>query len=103
MGKLSPIKKAKSLAKVTIEEETEVPQTVSANDGMVTPTKQGIPAIDPQNSPIIGAAEKLKFRSDNMTTDEIKRKLKKSTKLADLKTTLNKLPSVLDRMEQKRL
>jgi chromatin licensing and DNA replication factor 1 len=100
MGNLSPMKKAKSLVKETIKEETEVPQTVPANDGMVTPTKQGIPAFNPQNSPIVGAAERLKSRLNNMTTDEIKKKLKKSTKLADLKTTLNKLQSGLDRMDQ---
>ncbi len=39
MENLSP-KKAKSLAKETIKEETVVPQTVPANDGMITPTKQ---------------------------------------------------------------
>jgi chromatin licensing and DNA replication factor 1 len=73
---------------------------------MVTPTKQGIPAFNPQASPILWAAERLKSRLSNITTDKIKKKLKKSTKLADLKTSLNKLQSGLDRMdqlEQKRL
>jgi hypothetical protein len=62
---------------------------------MVTATKQGIPAFNPQASPILWAAKRL-----------IKKKLKKSTKLADLKTSLNKLQGGLDRMyqlERKRL
>jgi hypothetical protein len=37
---------------------------------------------------------------ERLTTAEIKKKLKKSTKLADLKTPLNKLQSGLDRMDQ---
>jgi hypothetical protein len=68
---------------------------------MVTPTKQGITVFPPQNSRIVEASERLKSHLSNMTTDEIKQKLKKSTKFADLKTPLNNLR--MDQLEQKRL
>lgn len=109
-GNLSPQKKMKPLKPEVIPEE-ELPATTTSSittkieevhqeAGMVTPKKQSIPTPDPRRSPVIDAAEKLRSRLGAMTSEEIRKKLKNSSRLADLKTSLNKLQSGLDRLDR---
>jgi chromatin licensing and DNA replication factor 1 len=97
-GNLSPQKKARAAVVV----ETPITPTireVNTNDalkehGMSTPVKQN-PAKGPDT------IEKTDLISGNgMRAEEIKKKLKGSSRLAELKTSLNKLNSGLERLDQ---
>lgn len=93
-GNLSPQKKSKGLL-CEHPVQTVTSQTPETKDdlempGMSTPTKQRRGSIE--KTPLIS--------SNAMTADAIKKKLKGSTRLTELKTSLNKLQGGLDRLDQ---
>lgn len=98
-GNLSPQKKPKKTLPETAVANPEADTSQAPQEvGFTTPVK----AVAPQ--PSIEATTLVS--SNTMKLDEIKRKLKGSTKLAELKTSLNKLNSgfdKLDRMEAARV
>ena len=101
-GNLSPQKKAKSVVVETVVTPTtcESENKIVKGQGMSTPVK-----VTATKGP--DTIEKTSLISSNgMKADEIKKKLKGSSKLADLKTRINQLNNGLDRlnhMEKKRL
>lgn len=97
-GNLSPQKKSKSVSvELSTPPQVAKSETSCVNDaqpvpGMSTPTKNTISS---------GSIEKTTMISNNgMKPDEIKKKLKGSTRLAELKTSLNKLNNGFDKLEQ---
>lgn len=106
-GSMSPQKKSrKQLEPIETPKET-ITTTKSDNElneqnhGMQTPTKKR-PILTTE----VNRVEKTMMISTNtLNTDEIKKKLRASAKLTQLKTSINKLRDgfdKLDRMEQKR-
>lgn len=100
-GNLSPQKKSKVKSSETIiMTETKNTNNASHSSGMLTPVK--VNTSSAQN-----AIEKTSLISNNGSSlDEIKKRIKGSSRLADLKTSLNKLNGgldKLDRTEKKRL
>lgn len=95
-GNLSPQKKSKGTPSETIATKTN-PDILSSDvalqsSGTLTPVR---------TVQRIAAVEKTALISSNRTTlHEIKKKLRGSTRLAELKTSLNKLNGGLDRREQ---
>lgn len=83
-GNLSPQKKAK------VAPSVECPE---AKAGFTTPIKKNVSANDAIENTVL-------ISNNTMNLDEIKRKLKGSTKLTDLKTSLNKLNSGFDKLSQ---
>lgn len=102
MGNLSPKKRLTSPAKAPKTESPDKGQFCAKNNsanverGLKTPTKQ----------PVGHALKSPVPKINNMSLNEIKNKLSRSARLAELKTSLNKLQSgfdKLDRMEKARL
>lgn len=98
-GSLSPQKKAKQPAAETVtsldetaSESSEI-AIIAAQPGMSTPVK-----MQPEPA---AASEKPQTRKP-LDVDEIKRKLKNSSRITELNTKLNKLKSGLDRLENVR-
>lgn len=94
-GNLSPQKKSKGFlsehpVQTVTSQPPETKDDVLEVPGPSTPTKQRR-----------GSIEKTPLMSSNaMPADAIKKKLKGSTRLTELKTTLNKLQGGLDRLDQ---
>lgn len=102
-GSMSPQKKSKKqleTPKETIITTKPNNELTTQNNGMQTPTKKPILTTD------VSRVEKtLMISTNTLNTDEIKKKLRASAKLTELKTSLNKLRNgfdKLDQMEQKR-
>lgn len=95
-GNLSPQKKSKGTPSETITKDN--PETKSNDNalkipGMSTPVKR--------NAQQVKTVEMTALTSSNgANLDEVKKKLKGSSRLADLKTSLNKLNSGLDKLQQ---
>lgn len=107
-GSLSPQKKSKKQNEL-VEPAKDKPvkqqndkDLIKKHQGMSTPTKKPPTTIKAINNHV----EKTQMISTNsMNTDEIKRRIRGSSKLTELKTSLNKLRNgfdKLDQMEQKR-
>lgn len=107
-GNLSPKKKPRLLQSIdenpiknSIERESKT-EISTQHHGMTTPTKQMAPTthlnhkVKSFNSVEITAM----ISTNSLNSEEIKKKLKNSSRLTELKTTLNKLKSGLDRMDQ---
>lgn len=99
-GNLSPQKKAKGavveavITPTICELEKKSDGDVLQQQGMSTPVKLNVP-----KGP--DTIEKTNLISSNgLRADEIKKKLKGSSRLAELKTSVNKLNSGLDRLDQ---
>lgn len=95
-GNLSPQKKAKSAIVETVITPTtcELERKIVKGQGMSTPVK-----LNATKGP--DTIEKTSLISSNgMKADDIKKKLKGSLKLADLKTRINQLNNGLDRLDQ---
>lgn len=101
-GNLSPQKKPRGVTEaVTSNPEASIIMGSSSQAGMLTPVKKVAPAPQENVSTSIDAIEKTSLLASNgMKLDEIKKKLKGSAKLAALKTSLNKLYSGFDRLDQ---
>ncbi|KAL7010746.1 hypothetical protein ACKWTF_016861 [Chironomus riparius] len=100
-GSMSPQKKSKKqLAPIETPKET-INTTKSDNEqnhGMQTPTKKPILTTE------VNRVEKTMMISTNtLNTDEIKKKLRASAKLTELKTSLNKLRNGFDKLDQMEL
>ena len=69
---------------------------------MITPTKQTGPLSNLNNK--VRSFNSVEITAmiptNSLNSDEIKKKLKNSSRLTELKTSLNKLKSGLDRMDQ---
>lgn len=98
-GNLSPQKKARAVVETVItpkisESEKKNDAEAIKQHGMSTPVK-----LNATKGP--DTIEKTNLISGNgLRTDEIKKKLKGSSRLAELKTSLNKLNSGMDRLDQ---
>lgn len=97
-GNLSPQKKASKTAaievpkKVNLEPTKSKPIEAVKQQGMVTPKKA---------TQVVDSIERTSIVSGNrMKLDEIKKKLKGSGRLADLKTSINQLQGGLDKLDQ---
>lgn len=98
-GNLSPQKKSKNVIDATTVHPTPKcsDESSKAVNGMSTPVKDAQQTIKSNNDSI----EKTALVSSNgMKLDEIKKKLKGSNRLADLKTSLNKFNAGCDKLEQ---
>lgn len=96
-GNLSPQKKPKSVEVITkattiVESSETKSDEAPINAGFSTPTKKNVGG---------GSIEKTKLMSSNgMNADEVKKKLKGSARLTELKTAMNKLQGGLDKLDQ---
>lgn len=90
-GSLSPKKKSKQPPSETVISKDAPPAEISIQErpGMTTPVK---------SQPEVEQVEKAKTRKP-LNLDEIKNKLKNSSRITELKTSLNKLQSGLDRLQ----
>ena len=100
-GSMSPQKKSrkqmesKETPKETITSTRSDDELLEQNHGMQTPTKKPILTTE------VNRVEKTMMISTNtLNTDEIKKKLRASSKLTELKTSLNKLRNGFDRLDQ---
>ncbi|CAO1403405.1 unnamed protein product [Diamesa hyperborea] len=107
-GNLSPKKKPRLLQSIdeipiqnTIERESKT-EITTQHHGMITPTKQMAPTTNLNHKvKSFSSVEITSMISTNsLNSEEIKKKLKNSSRLTELKTSLNKLKSGLDRMDQ---
>lgn len=99
-GNLSPQKKAKTVPSETVRSNTNKETQRNGNElqmsGMSTPAKKTVSSSQQKN-----AIEKTTLIPTNGSNlDKIKQKLKGSKRLADLKTSLNKLNAGLDKLDQ---
>lgn len=89
-GNLSPQKKSKGFVEEVPKVQEQNIKDVQELPGMSTPTK-----------PRLGSVEKTPLLSTNgMSVDDVKKKLKGSSRLTELKTALNKLNGGLDKLDQ---
>lgn len=100
-GNLSPQKKSKA----TIEQSTPTATTtkISETETKSVPDALNQPDLSSPAKQIVSAAsvEKTAVVSGNvMRSDEIQKKLKASSRLAELKTSLNKLQGGMDRLDR---
>lgn len=93
-GNLSPQKKAKGFSLVTINPESKSNEGNIQPTGCLTPVKEASAAT----SDVVGKTELVP--SNRMKLNEIKKKLKTSSRIAELKTSINKLQGGLDKLEQ---
>lgn len=107
-GNLSPKKKPRLLQSIdenpiqnTIERESKT-EISNQLHGMITPTKQIASATNlNQKVKSFNIVEiTAMIPTNSLNSEEIKKKLKNSSRLTELKTSLNKLKSGLDRMDQ---
>ncbi|XP_070497803.1 DNA replication factor Cdt1 isoform X2 [Chironomus tepperi] len=103
-GSMSPQKKSKTqlnpieTPKETIIKTKSDNELKEQNNGMQTPTKKPILTTE------VNRVEKtLMIPTNTLNTDEIKKKLRKSAKLTELKTSLNKLRNGFDKLDQMEL
>lgn len=108
-GNLSPKKKPRLLQTIdetpnqnAIERESKTENSIQQHHGMITPTKQVAPTKNLNHKvKLFNSVEITSMISTNsLNSGEIKKKLKNSSRLTELKTSLNKLKSGLDRMDQ---
>jgi hypothetical protein len=97
-GTLSPQKKAKQQLEppqVTPIKESSIREPVQEiNHGLKTPTKRATP------SSTLTIEKTLLMANNSLNTDELKKKLRGSSRLTDLKTSLNKLRNGFDKLDQ---
>lgn len=107
-GNLSPQKKPRLLQSIdeipiqnAIERESKT-EISTQHHGMITPTKQIASTTNLNNKVRSFSIVEITamIPTNSLNSEEIKKKLKNSSRLTELKTSLNKLKSGLDRMDQ---
>lgn len=96
MGNLSPKKACTAPQQANTPTKAEFSaknNTGNVERGLHTPTKQQPPAVNPARAAVPSAVSKL-------TMEETKGKLSRSVRLAELKTSLNKLQGGFDRLDR---
>jgi chromatin licensing and DNA replication factor 1 len=97
-GNLSPQKKPKSIVEAKASPAVVAQDDSSKVAQSLTPHTK---STEQATSSAAGTVEKTSLLSTNgMQLDEIKKKLKGSSRLADLKTSINKLQNGFDKLEQ---
>lgn len=99
---IEPVEQPKPVETVKPKQQNPVEELINNNHGMKTPTKNSKLTTETTTSRV---EKTLMISTNTLNTDEIKKKLRASSKLTELKTSLNKLRNgfdKLDQMEQKR-
>lgn len=106
-GNLSPQKKSKSWnVKQPERKISSDSESLEKSHGMITPTKQIVPASRMNlrgSTDTVEMTTLMPSNSNGMKHEEIKKKLKGSSRLAELKTQLNKLQNGFDRLDKMEL
>ncbi|KAG5679711.1 hypothetical protein PVAND_009261 [Polypedilum vanderplanki] len=93
-GSLSPQKKSKKQLETSkVVPNKESSEIVLQNDGMKTPTKSASTSTQTVEKTLL-------IPNNSLNTNEIKKKLQNSSRLAELKTSINKLRNGFDKLDQ---